>query len=257
MALQVLSKEAAALAAKRAARRGEKFMGMAEEVPPQRLTDETMRAGSRGPMPPSSRMAGKAALGLGAAGVAGLAAMSGKDEESLPKRVSAAPRGEDMPVREEAAPAPSKASAESPAKKKKSGELSPFGKKFKESRAAGLSVFEFNGKKYNTMLAGESKEEHKSAIERIKEKNEAAYEKKMKELSDTKEPEAFKKGGMVQKKWIGEAIKKPGALRKSMGVKSGSTIPKKALQKATKAPGITGQRARLAVTLSKMNKGKK
>jgi len=57
---------------------------------------------------------------------------------------------------------------------------------------------------------------------------------------------------MATKNWIKEAIKKPGALRESLGVKSGKTIPSKALAKAAKAPGKLGQRARLAETLKKM-----
>jgi len=67
--------------------------------------------------------------------------------------------------------------------------------------------------------------------------------------------EPMKKGGKVSgKKWIQEAIKKPGALRKSMGVKEGEKIPAGKLAKAAKAPGKMGQRARLAQTLSKMKK---
>jgi hypothetical protein len=62
--------------------------------------------------------------------------------------------------------------------------------------------------------------------------------------------EGFKKGGSA--KWIQSAIKKPGALRKSLGVKAGEKIPAKKLAKATKAPGKLGQRARLAQTLKKM-----
>jgi hypothetical protein len=53
-------------------------------------------------------------------------------------------------------------------------------------------------------------------------------------------------------KWIQEAIKKPGALRKELGVKEGKIIPSKTLAKAAKAPGKMGQRARLAQTLKKM-----
>ena len=53
-------------------------------------------------------------------------------------------------------------------------------------------------------------------------------------------------------KWIQEASKKPGALRKELGVKEGKTIPAKTLAKAAKAPGKMGQRARLAQTLKKM-----
>lgn len=60
-----------------------------------------------------------------------------------------------------------------------------------------------------------------------------------------------------KKKWIQEAIKKPGALKKSMGVKEDEKIPAKKLAKAAKDPGKMGQRARLAETLKKMAKGKK
>jgi len=59
---------------------------------------------------------------------------------------------------------------------------------------------------------------------------------------------------MAGKKWVQDAIKKPGALREQMGVKKGETIPAKALEKAAKAPGKLGQRARLAKTLKGMKK---
>lgn len=54
---------------------------------------------------------------------------------------------------------------------------------------------------------------------------------------------------MAQKKWIQSAIKKPGALRKSLGVKKGQKIPKKKLDAAAKKGGKIGRRARLAKTL--------
>ena len=57
-------------------------------------------------------------------------------------------------------------------------------------------------------------------------------------------------------KWIQKAIKNPGALRKSLGVKKGKTIPTGMLVKAAKAPGVTGRRARLAMTLKKMGRGR-
>jgi hypothetical protein len=53
----------------------------------------------------------------------------------------------------------------------------------------------------------------------------------------------------MAEKWIQKAIKKPGALRSALGVKEGKTIPIKKLEKAAKAPGKLGQRARLAKTL--------
>jgi hypothetical protein len=51
------------------------------------------------------------------------------------------------------------------------------------------------------------------------------------------------------KNWIADAIKKPGALRASLGVKKREKIPAGKLAKAAKAPGKMGQRARLAQTL--------
>jgi len=56
----------------------------------------------------------------------------------------------------------------------------------------------------------------------------------------------------VAEKWIQSAIKKPGALRKALGVKSGEKIPAKKLAAAAKKPGKLGQRARLAQTLRKL-----
>lgn len=55
-------------------------------------------------------------------------------------------------------------------------------------------------------------------------------------------------------KWIQSAIKKPGALRKSLGVKKGEKIPAKKLHAAAEKGGKLGQRARLAETLRKLHK---
>ena len=65
-----------------------------------------------------------------------------------------------------------------------------------------------------------------------------------------------KKGGTVKKLNIKKAIKKPGSLRKSLGIKKGKKIPLKKLNKAAKAPGKLGQRARFAKTLSRLRKKK-
>ena len=56
---------------------------------------------------------------------------------------------------------------------------------------------------------------------------------------------------------IKKAIKKPGSLRASLGIKKGKTIPKLVLKKAAKDPGKKGQRARFALTLEKLRKKKK
>ena len=57
---------------------------------------------------------------------------------------------------------------------------------------------------------------------------------------------------MADKKWIQKAIKKPGALHKELGVPEDKKIPAKKINKAAKAPGKLGERARLAKTLSKL-----
>ncbi len=59
---------------------------------------------------------------------------------------------------------------------------------------------------------------------------------------------------MADKKWIQGAIKNPGALRETLGVPKGKKILYEELRRASKMPGKTGQRARLAMTLRKINK---
>lgn len=56
----------------------------------------------------------------------------------------------------------------------------------------------------------------------------------------------------MAKKFIQKAIKHPGALRRTLGAKN--NIPKGKLQAAAKKGGVTGRRARLAITLSKLRK---
>lgn len=54
-------------------------------------------------------------------------------------------------------------------------------------------------------------------------------------------------------KWIGGAIKHPGALHRELGVPMGKKIPSARLKTAAKAGGKLGKRANLALTLGKMN----
>lgn len=61
-------------------------------------------------------------------------------------------------------------------------------------------------------------------------------------------------GDDMAKNWIADAIKKPGALRKELGVKKGEKIPAKKLDAAAKKKGVEGKRARLAKTLKSFNK---
>ena len=58
----------------------------------------------------------------------------------------------------------------------------------------------------------------------------------------------------MAEKWIQKAIKKPGALKSSLGVKKGEKIPAGKLAKAAKKPGVIGKRARLAETLKGLKK---
>ena len=58
----------------------------------------------------------------------------------------------------------------------------------------------------------------------------------------------------TKKNWIASAIKKPGALHEQLGVPKDKKIPAKTLDKASKAPGKLGQRARLAQTLKGFKK---
>jgi hypothetical protein len=58
---------------------------------------------------------------------------------------------------------------------------------------------------------------------------------------------------MAKKNWIKSAVSKPGALRKTMGVKGDETIPAKKLAAAAKGSGVTAKRARLAQTLKKLH----
>jgi len=58
----------------------------------------------------------------------------------------------------------------------------------------------------------------------------------------------------AKEKWIGSAIKKPGALHKMLGVPEGEPIPEAKLRAAAKQGGKLGQRARLALTLKGLNK---
>jgi hypothetical protein len=59
---------------------------------------------------------------------------------------------------------------------------------------------------------------------------------------------------MAKKRWIQKAIKKPGALRKSLKIKKGQKIPLKKLQAAAKKSGKLGKRARLALTLRRLRR---
>lgn len=78
--------------------------------------------------------------------------------------------------------------------------------------------------------------------------------KTIKRKDKPQDVEMYAKGGKTN--FIQKAIKKPGALRASLGAKKGEPIPAKKLAKAAKAPGKLGQRARFAQLLKGFKKGK-
>lgn len=67
----------------------------------------------------------------------------------------------------------------------------------------------------------------------------------------------MERAGNMAKKWIQKAISKVGSLRKTLGVsKKTKKIPASKIKAAAKKGGVTGKRARLAVTLGKLRKQK-
>jgi hypothetical protein len=59
----------------------------------------------------------------------------------------------------------------------------------------------------------------------------------------------------MAKNWIADAIKKPGALHRELGVPEGEKIPAAKVAKAAHSSNPTlAKRARLAETLKKMNR---
>ena len=81
--------------------------------------------------------------------------------------------------------------------------------------------------------------------------------------SKTGQKVEYKKGGSTSKKkkssnknWIEGAVKRPGALRKKLGVKKGKKISAAQLNKAAKSSNPTTRRqANLAKTFKNMRKG--
>lgn len=60
-----------------------------------------------------------------------------------------------------------------------------------------------------------------------------------------------------ERKWIGGAIKRPGSLRRQLGVKEGETIPASKLEPKPSDSTKTKRRKNLAKTLRKINRRKR
>ena len=59
---------------------------------------------------------------------------------------------------------------------------------------------------------------------------------------------------MAKKKWIQGAIGKRGALHEDLGIPQGQKIPSYLIREKAKGSGKVAQRARLALTLKRMNR---
>ena len=73
-------------------------------------------------------------------------------------------------------------------------------------------------------------------------------------VSPSKLPKASGSAVLAKGGWIKDAIKKPGSLKKSLGVAADKKIPSSKLAAAANKPGKMGKRARLAETLKKLGK---
>ena len=66
----------------------------------------------------------------------------------------------------------------------------------------------------------------------------------------------LKKKKKKKRNWIKNAIKRPGALHRALGVPAGKKIPTGKMGKAMKSGGVMGKMANLAKTLGKLRKKK-
>jgi hypothetical protein len=133
-------------------RRDEKFMGMAEEVSPKRLSGPAAKEAAK----EAEKKGGKAGAAIAAGAAAtGVAALASRDKEDKGSSSRGEGKGrsfqEDRPTRD--AGRVSAKSEETKSDKKPS----TFGAAFKEARSAGKDTFTFEGKKYTTEMASEKK----------------------------------------------------------------------------------------------------
>lgn len=201
-AAALLAKQAGKQVAKKAPGRSEKFMGMAEEVKPLRLSDEVMRAGERAAGPAAEAgmsMGTKTALTAGTAAGLGLgaAALRSRREEEPAKE---SPRERKAAEEKEETP-----SAKAPAAKKSATRIA-FEREFAKNRAAGEKEFSFRGQTYTTRYDGETAAQHRKKMEEIVDA-ENRHQRNRENIGRAAREEAkqstkideMRKGGMVKK----------------------------------------------------------
>ena len=96
---------------------------------------------------------------------------------------------------------------------------------------------------------GSKRDEAKDAKQGIMDKKRAKTHCKTCGKKHEKSHAHFKKRKIHKKNWIANAISKPVALHRQLGVKQGTKIPASKLANAASKGGKLGQRARLAETL--------
>jgi hypothetical protein len=161
-----------------------------------RLGDSTMRADKRD-IKTSRGGRGKAvAAGVGGTAAAIAAFSGGKEDkgtketkDTSAKSTKAAPTKSVTPVRGFEAAKKQEATAEKPRATTRSASGKEFDSKFAEMRRAGKDTFTWKGKSYSTRQSGESAQDHKAKMQKIRDKT----EKEMQRIT------TMYKGGMPKK----------------------------------------------------------
>lgn len=201
-AAALLAKQAGKQVTKKAPGRSEKFMGMAEEVKPLRLSDEVMRAGERAAGP-----AAEAGMSMGTktALTAGTAAGLGLGAAALRSRRDETPTASRQETRMQEEEADTAKPAAKTAAAKKSATRLAFEREFARNRAAGEREFTFNGETYTTRYEGETAAQHRKKMEEIVDREnrrramDDAAKRKAGEERQTLKADEMRKGGMVKK----------------------------------------------------------
>ena len=143
-------------------RRDEKFMGMAEEVSPKRLSGPAAKEAAKEAEKKGGKAGAAIAAGAAATGVAALASRDKEDKGSSGKGRSFQ---DERPTRDAGRVSSKSEETVKDTSKAKEADKKPstFGAAFKEARAAGKDTFTYEGKKYTTEMAGEKKAASKAA----------------------------------------------------------------------------------------------
>jgi hypothetical protein len=187
-------------------RRDEKFMGMAEEVSPKRLSGPAVKEAAKEAEKKGGKAGAAIAAGAAATGVAALASRDKEDKESKGSSGKGRSFQDERPTRDAGRVSSKSEETAKNTSKAKDADKKPstFGAAFKEARAAGKDTFTYEGKKYTTEMAGEKKAATKST---------GVREGRNENIDDDTRKRAMAsvanlaKGGMVANKGVGASMK--------------------------------------------------